>query len=132
MDDQHSPRASRREKKWGRPKLDKSAARGHKIHVRLNDAELAQVQDRARKAEMELATYMRRVALTGKLVLPAPESHRIASAELASVGADLKRLTTMAVKGMKVPLGENVDIDMLSRLRSEIDRISLILLEADR
>lgn len=132
MSDQHTPRAPRREKKWGRPKLDRSDVRENKIHVRLNDAELSDVQDRAASAGMELATFMRTMAVNGRVVLPAPESHRLASAELAAIGADLKRLTTMTLKGMRVPLGESVDVDMITSLRAEIDKVSLMLLGADK
>jgi hypothetical protein len=111
----------------GRPKIDPTAVRVHRVNARLSPSEYALLKDRAAHMGMTPAQWLREAALSRRLPSPpVPAINRSAYAELARLSANLNQLARHANRGESVQL----DANLLQKLGLEVRRLRLYLIGA--
>lgn len=85
--------------------LAQNERRGHTVSVRLNAEELAQVDERRAKINMQRGEYLRTAAL---YVLPPfiPELNKTAWVELSRIGGNLNQISHRLNAGDALPIEE--------------------------
>ena len=97
--------------------LDAADKRGHTVSVRLNDAELAQLDSQRGTVQMQRGEYLRAAALH-RLPPTLPELNREAWAALARTAANLNQIAHRLNAGDALPLTEVREA--LDALRSDL------------
>lgn len=95
--------------------------RRHCVSVRLNDDELAQLDDRRALVNMQRGEYLRTVSFS-QLPPTIPAINRTAYLELTRIGANLNQLAKRANSG---------DLPELDNLRGQLDALRLTLIGAE-
>lgn len=79
-----------------RPKKEQAQKRPHRISVRLSDDELLHLRERANQAGSSTSNYLRKVALSGKVVVRQKTDNGAVVRQLLRIGNNLNQLTRMA------------------------------------
>ena len=87
-----------------RPRKDNDQAKGQTVTFRLTPDELAQVDDRAKRAGMTRSAYVRRMALRGRITVrtSAKADFQLVAA-LNRIGVNLNQLTRTANQNNRLP-----------------------------
>ena len=87
-----------------RPRKNDAANRTRRLIVRLNDEEHARLCANAQKASLCVSEYVRRMAVTGHVVMREQSGYGMALAsQLRKVGINLNQLTRLANFNGEVP-----------------------------
>lgn len=115
-------------RKSGRRPLEKSKRREKIVDVRVSAEEYAALLDVAERAAMRPSTFLRESAFTVRIIAPPSLVNREAYAELLQLGKLLNQ-TLKAVHQRKIT---NVDQATIKKLFTEVRRLRLALMGADR
>lgn len=97
--------AEDKRRRYGPKPLAEDERRGHTVSVRLNVEELAQVDERRAKINMQRGEYLRTAAL---YALPPviPELNKMAWVELSRIGGNLNQIAHQINAGDSLPIAE--------------------------
>lgn len=113
----------------GRPKNPPGTVRATTIGVRVSPAELEALQAKAAQMGMTPAHWLREAALSRRLPTPpVPSINREHYADLARLSGNLNQLAKLANTGHPI----NVDSAFLQRIGTEVARLRLALIGAER
>ncbi|ABB76067.1 mobilisation protein (MobC) [Nitrosospira multiformis ATCC 25196] len=79
-----------------RPKKEQAQKRPHRISIRLSDDELLHIRERANQAGGSTSKYLRKAALSGKVVIQQKTGNGPIVRQLLGIGNNLNQLTRMA------------------------------------
>ena len=79
-----------------RPKKEQAQKRTRRISVRLSDDELLRVGERAKGAGVSTSDYLRKTALSGRVVVKQKTDNGALVRQLLGIGNNLNQLTHMA------------------------------------
>ncbi len=115
--------SKRSTRKGGRPKLITEERRRNSIRPGFTDAEFFKLENRADNAGLDLAEFVRRLALN-KQFISVPEINRQALVQLSRIGSNLHQITKIANSTKSIQPTFTASINLL---KLELEKITLAI-----